>query len=150
MPASIRAGAGSDGSPVHLKDMNRYFSESYLWLTHAKEACGDPNHSMVNWIDSMSEPSPLPPYHRGAATSGLMQLLTDGHEGVRLSREERERIACWIDLLVPYCGNFTESNTWSRKDLATYARFRFSTVAGLLNVVVIVDFFETWIGGPKS
>ena len=34
-----------------------------------------------------------------------------------------EKIACWIDLLVPYCGQYTEANTWSQKELDSYAHF---------------------------
>jgi hypothetical protein len=108
---------------VTMGGAQRQFSRAYLSLTHTRGDTGDCSHRLVNWIDSMSKPSPLPPYYRGAATSGLMKLLAEGHEGVQLSREERERIACWIDLLVPYCGDFTESHAWPDKDAATYARY---------------------------
>ena len=40
---------------------------------------------MVNWIDCMSEPEMLPPYHRGAATSELMDLLRSGHYEAELT-----------------------------------------------------------------
>jgi hypothetical protein len=49
-----------------------------------------------------------------------MILLEKGHEGVRLSREEVEKIACWIDLCVPYCGDYREANDWSQKDVEAY------------------------------
>ena len=110
------------GQPVHLAKIKRNFSRSYLELTHAKGTTGDWNHPMVNWIDSMSEPSLLPPYHRGAGTSKLMTLLENGHEKAKLSDEEMEKLACWIDLLVPYCGDYLEANTWSPKDHGFYAR----------------------------
>jgi len=100
----------------------RKFSRSYLALTNTKGSCGNWNHAMVNWIDCMSEPSLLPPYHRGAATSKLIAILEEGHEEVELSREEMDKIACWIDLLVPYCGDYLESNAWSKEDLEFYAR----------------------------
>ena len=39
-----------------------------------------------------------------------MSLLeNDSHYGVQLSEEELARIALWIDLLVPYCGDYTEA-----------------------------------------
>ena len=100
----------------------RRFSQAYLALTHTKKDCGDWNNSLVNWIDSMSEPEMLPPRHRGSATSRLMTLLEEGHEGVKLDREELSKIACWIDLLVPYCGDYLEANAWSKAELAMYAR----------------------------
>ena len=109
--------------PVDMGEMKRVFSESYLALTHARGSNGNPNHAMVNWIDSMSEPEMLSPYHRGSATSRLMTLLRDGHEGVELTSEELDKIACWIDLLVPYCGDYLEANTWSAKERAFYERY---------------------------
>jgi hypothetical protein len=110
------------GELVTLGKTKRKFSQSYLTLTNTKGSCGNWNHAMVNWIDCMSEPSLLSPYHRGAATSKLIAILEEGHEDVRLSREEMDKIACWIDLLVPYCGDYLESNAWSKEDLEFYAR----------------------------
>ena len=100
------------GQTVLRADMKRRLSRSYLALTHARGSNGDHRHRMVNWIDSMSGPAMLPPYHRGAATSALMALLEKGHERATLSREELDKIACWIDLLVPYCGDYAEASAW--------------------------------------
>jgi hypothetical protein len=110
------------GDTVHFPKAKRNFSRSYLALTHTNGSNGDWNHPMVNWIDCMSEPSMLQPYHRGAATSQLLTLLEAGHEGVRLSDEEMEKIACWIDLLVPYCGDYLEANAWSPQERSYYER----------------------------
>jgi hypothetical protein len=65
----------------------------------------------------------LPPLHRGAAKSELMTLLEKGHHEVKLTQEEMEKLACWIDLSVPYCGDYTEANTWSENEKAKYARY---------------------------
>ena len=65
----------------------------------------------------------LPPYHSGAAKSSLLELLDDGHEGVALTTEERDRFAAWIDLLVPYCGDYTEANAWNESEKAKYTHF---------------------------
>jgi hypothetical protein len=62
-----------------------------------------------NWINIQSEPSMLPPYHAGAAKSKLIALLEGGHYGVKLSADELDRFATWIDLLVPFCGDYTEA-----------------------------------------
>jgi len=110
------------GETVLLRGIKRRFSRSYLALTHAKGAKGDWNHPVVNWIDCMSGPAMLPPYHRGSATSKLTAMLAAGHGEVRLSREEAEKLACWIDLLVPYCGDYREANAWTPADHRLYDR----------------------------
>ena len=110
----------------------RYWSDAYLNLTLAQPAnnewdrgsfTGIDDGYMVNWISSQSIPAPLPPYAAGAARSALFPLLAQGHYGVRLSREELDRLACWIDLLVPYCGDYTEANAWSDADWQKHRRY---------------------------
>jgi hypothetical protein len=66
----------------------------------------------------------LPPYSAGAAKSRLLTLLDQGHYGVQLSRAERDKLACWIDLLVPYCADYLEANAWSTEELARYQHFQ--------------------------
>ena len=110
------------GETVVMDAMKRTLSRAYLALTHTKGSNGDHTHPMVNWIDSMSEPEMLKPYSRGAAASKLMTLLEEGHEKVKLCGQEMDTIACWIDLLVPYCGDYTEAGVWSKKDQDLYAR----------------------------
>lgn len=80
-------------------------------------------HPVVNWISAQSVPSLLPPYHAGAATSRMMAMLEQGHHDVKLSREELEKLACWIDLLVPYCGDYTEAHAWSDEEVRKYDHF---------------------------
>jgi hypothetical protein len=77
-------------------------------------------HELINWPGMQSVPTLLPPYYRGAATSELMKMLEKQHGGVQLSREELEKIACWIDLQVPYCGDYKEANDWSKEDMQFY------------------------------
>ena len=133
----IRCHTGAPDKPLDLTATSvpvgttkRKFSQSYLTLTHAKKDLGDWTHPLVNWIDSMSEPEMLPPYHRGSATSKLITILDQGHEGVKLSREEMDKFTCWIDLLVPYCGDYLESNTWSAPELDRYAKAMAQRTAG--------------------
>lgn len=97
----------------------RLWSDSYLALTQR----GKPNR-IVNWLNVQSVPTLLPPYYAGAAKSGLITLLEDGHYDVKLSREEMEKIACWIDLLVPFCGDYTEAGAWSEAEKKKYAHFQ--------------------------
>jgi hypothetical protein len=34
-----------------------------------------------------------------------------------------DKIACWIDLLVPFCGDYTEANAWDENERKKYAHF---------------------------
>ena len=52
-----------------------------------------------------------------------MKLLGDGHKGVRLSQEELDKIACWIDLVIPYCGDYHEANAWTPEEVSRYDHF---------------------------
>lgn len=95
-----------------LKGTGGFWSPAYRALA---------NRKVTSWIDPQSEPSMLPPYHAGAAKSKLVNLLRDGHYEVKLSQEEMDKFACWIDLLVPYLGSYTEQ--MHLNDLANYHRF---------------------------
>jgi hypothetical protein len=89
------------GRQVLDAQAERKWSDSYKALTDRR---------ITNWINIQSEPSMLPPYHAGSTRSRLMSMLeNDAHYGVQLSAEELARIALWIDLLVPYCGDYTEA-----------------------------------------
>ena len=110
----------------------RKWSDAYLVLTEAqtdgrewaREALrGNPGGRLVDWVSSQSSPEMQPPYSAGSAKSELLSLLEKGHKEVKLSREELEKIACWIDLLVPYCGNYIEANAWTEAEMKRYERF---------------------------
>lgn len=110
----------------------RHWSDAYLNLTLAwprednrdrGAGTGVYDGEMVNWIGSQSVPTPLPPYAAGAARSALFPLLARGHYGVRLSREERDKLACWVDLLVPYCGDYREAAAWTAAEREKFERY---------------------------
>ena len=107
----------------------RKWSDAYVVLTAAHPEApaalfkGDYEGPMVRWIGAQSVPSILPPYFAGAAKSRLLTLLDRGHKGVRLSLEEWDKLACWIDLLVPYCGDYREANAWTEEELQKYERY---------------------------
>jgi hypothetical protein len=100
----------------------RIWTRSYLTLTKGRGDVGTP-HELVNWLNVQSVPSELPPYHAGAATSRILRMLEDRHEGVRLSPAEMETFAAWIDLLVPYCGDYTEANAWTDAERQAHKRY---------------------------
>ncbi|MHC4112147.1 MAG: HzsA-related protein [Planctomycetota bacterium] len=122
---------GLSGNQIVDKTSKRKWSQSYLALTQARPE-GRPPHSyykgnqdgeFVNWINNMSVPTMLPAYYKGAAKSKLITMLEEGHEDVKLSQEEMDKIACWIDLLVPYCGDYIEANAWTQEEVAMYDHF---------------------------
>ena len=78
------------------------------------------NRRVANWINAQSEPNMLPPYHAGSTQSKLIGLLREGHYEVKLTGEEMDLFSCWIDLLVPYLGSYTEC--MNPRDLAKYEK----------------------------
>ncbi len=130
-PAPLSAGPRSAFSLLSAEVVDtvakRRWSDAYLNLTGARrleQGCyaAQPGN-LVSWVTAQSIPSLLPAYPAGAARSRLLSLLEDGHSGVNLSRQERERIACWIDLGVPFCGDYTEANAWNEVEKAKYQRY---------------------------
>ena len=53
----------------------------------------------------------IPPYSYGSSRSPLVALLEKGHEDVRITQEDLDKISCWIDLALPHCGEWTEGMT---------------------------------------
>jgi hypothetical protein len=109
-------------------ESQRKWSDSYKALADRR---------VVNWINIQSAPPMLAPYHAGAAHSRLPKMLEDGsHYGIRLSQMELDRIVTWIDLLVPYCGDYTEAMNDSqipryRKFLAKRQRWQTQEAANI-------------------
>ncbi|UCG57241.1 MAG: hypothetical protein JSU70_20540 [Phycisphaerales bacterium] len=117
---------------VEEKVAKRIWSDSYLALTGARRIeqrgegvyyKGNQDGEFVKWINNMSAPTMLPAYYSGASRSKLITLIAQGHEGVRLSQEQMDKIACWIDLVVPYCGDYMEANAWSLQEQRKYRDF---------------------------
>ncbi len=121
------------GATIADEPAGRNWSDAYLVLTGASRNApggevgrafrGRPDGPLVNWISSQSVPTLLEPATAGAVRSGLLDLLERGHSGVRLAPAEYARLACWIDLLVPFCGDYTEANIWTGAEMEKYCRF---------------------------
>jgi hypothetical protein len=126
-------GINLENTPVWKDDARKNFSLSYLnllqndWrpmygyydngeaIWHEQERQG----KLVQWPGAESTPSLLPPYPPGSRSSPLIEILKQGHEGVQLSSEEMEKLCCWIDLYVPFSGDYTEG--MNDGDKGTYA-----------------------------
>jgi hypothetical protein len=90
----------------------RVWSDAYMALA---------NPNVATWTSPQSAPTMPPPYDAGANKSKLIDMLEKGHNGVRLSPEEIDRISTWIDLAVPCYGDYTEG--LSGGDLDRYNHF---------------------------
>lgn len=115
--------AGSAGAGIlpafSLKGTQRLDPQALRKWSDAYRALAD--RKFTNWVNVQSEPPVLPPYHAGAAKSKLIRILEDGHHGVKLAAEEMDRLVTWIDLLVPYCGDYREGLDGA--NLARYEHF---------------------------
>lgn len=114
--------------PMPNERAKREFNDAYYNLLQpemgghmgAYPIFADFKNPLINWLGMQSVPTLQPPYVRGAAKSEIMDMLRRGHGDVKLSREELDKIAAWIDLFVPYCGDYYEANLWSDDDKAYY------------------------------
>jgi hypothetical protein len=104
------------------KGAKRKWYRSYLTLTNTRfDASGRCSkgkaNEIVNWISNSSVPTMIPPQHGGSTRSKLISMLEKGHEKVKLSREEMDKLCAWIDLTIPFCGDSMEANAWSEGEL---------------------------------
>lgn len=117
------------GAAVDEPLSGRRWSESYLRLVGAYFRSQE-NHvtfdakpnPLINWISPQSEPTMLKPYETGSSKSGLIKIIEGGHKKVKLSGEEMDKLRCWIDLAIPYCGTYDEANIWSDEEKAWFKR----------------------------
>lgn len=111
--------------PVKNPQAKRFFNDAYYNLLQPRMSWGGPSYAdfknpLLNWPGAQSVPTLLPPYFRGSAKSGIMDMLRTGHGKAKLSREEIDKFAAWIDLYVPYAGDYYEDNAWSESEMKFY------------------------------
>jgi hypothetical protein len=99
-PAEVKPAFSLKGTQTLDQQAQRKWSASYRALADRK---------ICSWINVQSAPPMLPPYDAGASQSRLIALLEEGHYGVELSKPELDRFIVWIDLLIPYVGDYTEA-----------------------------------------
>ena len=112
--------------PIPNRRAGRNFNDAYYNLLRpSMKNKGNPftvdyKSELVNWIGAQSAPVLQAPYTRGSANSKLYTMLRDGHSHLMLSKEELDKICAWIDLYVPFCGDYLEANIWSPKEKEYY------------------------------
>ncbi len=101
----------------------RNFSQAYINLTQL----GNHVNKYIHWLGVQEGPQLLPPYFAGSALSPMMKMLRSGgdanHKDVHLTDRELRSMALWIDLLVPYCGDYREAADWTPAERAIYAYY---------------------------
>ncbi|MCX6926908.1 MAG: hypothetical protein NT154_27430 [Verrucomicrobia bacterium] len=105
-------------------DLGLAFNASYVTLMASSPALwhlpkpGEPK-PLISIVGTGPLPV-VPPYSWGSHRSRLVDLLRAGHEKVKLSPEEFDRIVTWIDLNAPYYARYEDyytANTWGRSPL---------------------------------
>lgn len=105
----------------NMDDHKRNYARSYLELTDN----GNHNGSRwVSWIQSRSQSDMIPPYFRGSVKSSLMDYLEPSHYDVQVSDMEKRKVACWIDLCVPFAGSYAQHHTWTEAEKEEYDYFQ--------------------------
>ena len=114
-PESVRLiGAGQ-------VDPKRAYTQSYVTITTS----GNPDKNpWMTWLKPRSRAVMLPPYHTGSCKSKIMDHFEPGHNGVKVSENEKRTFACWLDLLIPFCGSYTQHNTWTDEEKAEVGYFQ--------------------------
>ena len=129
-PAKARDYVLTD-EPVKDRSAKRNWSRAYITLTGA--TCNErgnfslaKTNKLVDWINNSSEPTMIPPMYGGSTRSGLITMVESGQmprsrDGGRgrpkLSREEIDKLCAWIDLVIPFCGDYVEAHAWSGGEL---------------------------------
>ena len=110
-------------TPVWDKAARKFWNQSYHVLISSDRARGPANDTSqrlgviaerskyLNWIGRWSVPEMIPPYSHGSSLSPLVSMLEKGHEKVKMTQEELDKISCWIDLALPHSGDWTEGMT---------------------------------------
>jgi hypothetical protein len=102
-------------------DPKRAYTQSYVAITTS----GNPDKNpWMTWLKPRSRAVMLPPYHTGSCKSKVMEYFESGHYGVKVSENEKRTFACWLDLLIPFCGSYPQHNTWTDAEIAEYAYFQ--------------------------
>lgn len=145
------------GIAVHDATLNqRAWTKSYLYLTGAQRndngnyTRANPEQGLVSWISKMSRPTEIPPYFAGAAKSRLMPLLEQGHRDAQLTTEELHKFAAWMDLLVPFAGDYWEGHTWNERQKSYYAYYEGKRAAEAAEEQAAVSAYVGRTGGQAA
>jgi hypothetical protein len=81
------------------------------WSRRGAKQPDEPNRYIHYWT-RLNLMGPKPPYFSGSIKSGMIKKLEEGHVK-DLPQEAFDRIQAWIDLNIPYVGNYMDNNNWT-------------------------------------
>ncbi len=119
-----------DGKDHKGTEMTRLkFYQSYLTLLDVKWDNGKRGKRLDQgrpnkWVDyytRMATTELTPPYYAGSTKSGIIKMLQNGHGKTQITKEEIGAISAWIDLNVPFIGEYDEMNIWDDSAKERYA-----------------------------
>jgi hypothetical protein len=94
-----------------------------IWDQHCIHChAGDKNPAKQDVpLNLLGDDRPITNAAYGSTSSPLMEYLEPSHYGVQLTPQEKERVACWIDLNVPFAGSWMELNYGDQLDHAIHS-----------------------------
>lgn len=95
------------------EDFKVWGSSIEEWNRSGEKMEDEPNPYVQYWT-RLNTMGPKPPYYAGSIESGLIKKLEEGHVK-NLPREAFDRIQAWIDLNIPYVGDYRDNNTWKQE-----------------------------------
>lgn len=125
-----------------------------LWgRSYCKLAGGETDDSRryLSFVGRESTPRLLDPAEvDGAKTSFLIEHLTAGHKEVQLSKEEMDKICCWIDLGIPYYEDYTLGHPEGSEFLQDYLDYKAGAEAAAQLDLESVALFVEETYGPTA
>ena len=104
----------TDGGVDLTGDWMPIYARSY-WEISRRKMLGDNRNRPM---------SDFPPYEIGSQASSLYKMMTDGHEGVKLSDAELKKVRFWLEAGAPYAGTYAANGTgligWFYKNVNTH------------------------------
>ncbi len=106
---------------AHQPEEFAFWDTDKVWgpRPYGKRMPDEPN-KYISWYTRFELMRPYPPYRAGSIRSGLTAMIEKGHQNVKLSQEEWDKICAWIDLNIPFAGEYDESSLWSDAEKAFY------------------------------
>jgi hypothetical protein len=90
-----------------------------IWDREGKAKDDEPNH-YLKWWTRFELMKPYPPMRAGSIASPIISMLEKGHQDVKLSQEEWDKLCAWIDMNITYCGSYDEANIFTAKEKAWF------------------------------
>jgi hypothetical protein len=99
---------GADLSDADYKDSKRYWTRSYVALTEKAAGFGG-SGTYISCLSIFSGTEQQAAYAFGSSKSPLMtKVVNSSHHDVKLTKQDKLIIACWIDLCCPHSGYYTD------------------------------------------